>query len=100
MCIRDRLREAQLRTLSLQHTGMAVTTDIGTPDDIHPRNKQDVGKRLAAIALNNLYGKPQEYSGHMFKALTVKQHLATLTFTHSGKGLVAKPCLLYTSRCV
>lgn len=85
------LREAQLRTLSLQHTGMAVTTDIGTPDDIHPRNKQDVGKRLAAIALNNLYGKPQEYSGPMFKALTVKQHLATLTFTHSGKGLVAKP---------
>ena len=36
------LREAQLRTLSLQHTGMAVTTDIGTPDDIHPRNKQDL----------------------------------------------------------
>jgi sialate O-acetylesterase len=53
------LREAQSMTLSLPNTGMAVTTDIGEANDIHPRNKQDVGKRLAAIALNkNLW--PQQ----------------------------------------
>src|SRR5207342_2001934 len=51
------LREAQAMTLSLPNTGMAVTTDIGDAKDIHPKNKQDVGKRLAAIALNKSYGK-------------------------------------------
>ncbi len=51
------LREAQTRTLSLPATGMSVTTDIGESNDIHPKNKQDVGLRLAAIALNNIYGQ-------------------------------------------
>ncbi|WP_315817707.1 hypothetical protein [Paraflavitalea speifideaquila] len=53
------LREAQTNTLSLPATGMAVTIDIGESKDIHPRNKQDVGKRLAAIALHDLYQKIQ-----------------------------------------
>ena len=44
------LREAQTMTLGLPHTGIAITTDIGNPTDIHPKNKQDVGKRLASIA--------------------------------------------------
>ena len=51
------LREAQTMTLSLPNTGMAVTTDIGNSTDIHPKNKQDVGKRLAAIALHDVYKK-------------------------------------------
>ena len=51
------LREAQSMTLALPNTGMAVTTDIGEANDIHPRNKQDVGKRLAAVALNKAYGR-------------------------------------------
>jgi sialate O-acetylesterase len=54
------LREAQSYTLSLPATGMSVTTDIGESNDIHPKNKKDVGLRLAAIALNNLYNQPME----------------------------------------
>ena len=57
------LREAQSMTLSLPNTGMAVTTDIGEAEDIHPRNKQDVGKRLAAIALNKVYGRKNVFTG-------------------------------------
>ncbi|OAM88889.1 GDSL-type esterase/lipase family protein [Termitidicoccus mucosus] len=52
------LREAQDQALSLPATGQAVTIDIGNPDDEHPTNKQEVGRRLALIALANLYGKP------------------------------------------
>src|SRR5262249_19874170 len=56
--------EAQRETLSLTNTGMAVTMDIGNPDDIHPSNKHDVGKRLALWALAKTYGKADvEYSG-------------------------------------
>ncbi|MDR1009740.1 MAG: GDSL-type esterase/lipase family protein [Opitutaceae bacterium] len=51
------LREAQDQTLALPNTGQAVTIDIGNPDDEHPVNKQDVGRRLALIALKNVYGK-------------------------------------------
>ena len=51
------LREAQRLTLSLKNTGMAVTMDIGNPDNIHPKNKLDVGKRLALWALAKNYGK-------------------------------------------
>ena len=51
------LREAQACTLYLPATGMSVTTDIGESNDIHPKNKKDVGLRLAAIALHNLYGQ-------------------------------------------
>jgi sialate O-acetylesterase len=84
------LREAQAMTLSLPNTGMAVTTDIGLRDDIHPTNKQDVGKRLAAIALNNLYGHTMQYSGPVYESLTVEGNKIILTFTHTGSGLVAK----------
>lgn len=84
------LREAQSLTLSLPHTGMAVTTDIGTSDDIHPKNKQDVGKRLAAIALHDAYGKNIVYSGPMYQSMKVDENKIMVSFSHTGTGLMAK----------
>lgn len=81
------LREAQSETLNLKNTGMAVTTDIGNAKDIHPTNKQDVGLRLAAIALNNVYGKKQIYSGPTFKSQEIKGNQIILTFDNIGSGL-------------
>jgi sialate O-acetylesterase len=84
------LREAQTMTLSLSNTGMAVTTDIGDAHDIHPRNKQDVGKRLAAIALNKTYNKGHAYSGPQFKSMEVKGDKVIISFTDTEGGLVAR----------
>jgi sialate O-acetylesterase len=84
------LREAQALTLSLPNTGMAVTTDIGNAKDIHPKNKQDVGKRLAAIALHQLYGKNIVSSGPVYSAMKVSGNTVTLSFTSTGSGLMAK----------
>jgi sialate O-acetylesterase len=81
------LREAQTMTLSLPNTGMCVTTDIGIPWDIHPTNKQDVGKRLAAIALNNVYNKKMICSGPMYKSMEIKDNQAILSFDNIGTGL-------------
>jgi sialate O-acetylesterase len=84
------LREAQTSTLSLPNTGMVVTMDIGESKDIHPRNKQDVGARLAAIALNNEYGITAEYSGPMYESFKIDGNKALLNFKHVGNGLMAK----------
>jgi sialate O-acetylesterase len=82
------LREAQTQTLSLPSTGMVVTTDLVTyPKDIHPTNKQDVGKRLAAIALNNLYNKKMVCSGPTYKSMQIKGNQIILTFDNIGSGL-------------
>jgi len=81
------LREAQSETLKLKNTGMVVTTDIGNAKDIHPTNKQDVGLRLAAIALNNVYGKKRIYSGPTFKSQEIKGNEIILTFDNLGSGL-------------
>lgn len=81
------LREAQTETLILPNTGMAVTTDIGNAKDIHPTNKQDVGKRLASIALNDVYGKKQVCNGPMYKSMEIKGSQIILTFENSGSGL-------------
>ncbi|MFC5412680.1 sialate O-acetylesterase [Larkinella bovis] len=83
------LREAQTMTLSLPNTGMAVTSDIGESKDIHPKNKQDVGKRLAINALKTVYGQNRVYSGPVFKSMEVSGNKAVLTFDHVGSGLVA-----------
>ncbi|WEK37492.1 MAG: sialate O-acetylesterase [Candidatus Pseudobacter hemicellulosilyticus] len=80
------LREAQASALSLPHTGMAVAIDIGHPTDIHPKNKQDVGRRLAYIALAKDYGQKIEYSGPVVKKQVVKFNTIELTFDHA-KGL-------------
>lgn len=84
------LREAQHKTLSLPHTGQAVTIDIGDTDDIHPRNKQDVGKRLAAIALYDSYGQDVVYSGPVYRKLAIKGPQATVHFDHVHSGLTTK----------
>lgn len=83
------LREAQTQTLQLSNTGMAVTTDIGNPTDIHPINKQDVGKRLAAIALNQVYKQKVVFQGPAFKSQEVKGNQIILTFENVNGGLVS-----------
>ena len=84
------LREAQLMTLSLPNTGMAVTTDIGDSADIHPRNKQDVGKRLAAAALKNVYGENIICCSPLYKSMEVRWNRIILSFYNTGSGLMAK----------
>ena len=81
------LREAQSETLHIKNTGMAVTTDIGNAKDIHPTNKKDVGLRLAAIALNNLYGQKGVFGGPIYKAHQIKGKQIILTFDPIGGGL-------------
>ena len=84
------LREAQTLTLQLPNTGMAVITDIGEPTDIHPKNNQDVGKRLAAAALHDTYGQNIVYSGPAYQSMPVNGRQVTLSFTSVGSGLTAK----------
>lgn len=83
------LREAQTLTLNVPNTGMAVITDVGDPKDIHPRNKQDVGKRLAAVALHNTYGENNVYSGPVYQSMQTNGNKVTLSFTSVGGGLTA-----------
>ena len=84
------LREAQRQTLALANTGMAVTLDIGTTDDIHPKNKQDVGLRLALAARATTYGEKIEYSGPLFRQATPEGHSMRVWLDHTGGGLTAK----------
>jgi sialate O-acetylesterase len=84
------LREAQTLALDLPNTGQAVIIDIGEAGDIHPRNKQDVGKRLALAARAVAYGEDLTYSGPTYKSMTIEGGKVRLTFDHTGGGLVAK----------
>jgi sialate O-acetylesterase len=77
-------------TLSLPNTGMAVTTDIGNSTDIHPKDKQDVGKRLAAIALHHVYKKDMVYSGPVYQSMKVDGDKIIINFTNTGSGLMTK----------
>lgn len=83
------LREAQSMTLSLPHTGQAIAIDIGDAKDIHPKNKQDVGARLARLALAHDYGHDIAYSGPVFRSMRIQGHTAHLTFDHA-QGLTAR----------
>ena len=84
------LREAQMLTLSLPNTGMAVAIDIGDAADIHPKNKQDIGLRLALNALAQVYDKEFVYSGPMYRSFNVENDKIRLEFDHVAEGLVAK----------
>ncbi len=84
------LREAQLMTLKIKNTGMAVTIDIGEAGDIHPRNKQDVGKRLALWALAKIFNKDVVYSGPLYKLMEIDGDKMRIHFDHMGTGLMTK----------
>ncbi|MGC4101880.1 sialate O-acetylesterase [Ferruginibacter sp.] len=83
------LREAQLKSLSVNNTGMAVAIDLGEWNDIHPDNKKAVGDRLALIADKIAYGKDILYSGPLFQSATVEGNKITISFTNTGSGLIA-----------
>lgn len=84
------LREAQSMTLSLPNTGMASAIDVGEASDIHPKDKQTVGKRLALSALNVAYHQDIENMGPVYKQMKVTGNKVELNFDHVGKGLRAK----------
>mgnify|MGYP000924896636 FL=1 len=81
------LREAQTRTLSVANTGMAVIIDKGEANDIHPKDKQAVGHRLALIARAKTYGEQIPYSGPMYHSYEVDGDKIILSFDHTEGGL-------------
>ena len=83
------LREQQVRTLEMKNTAMAVTIDIGNPEDVHPTDKVDLGLRLARAARALSYGENVEYSGPMFRQTTPESGSIRVWFDHA-KGLNAK----------
>jgi sialate O-acetylesterase len=85
------LREAQAQALGLPRTGMATAIDIGEASDIHPHNKQEVGRRLALVARHEVYGeKGLAYSGPTYQSMTVQGDAIRLKFIHAEGGLFAK----------
>lgn len=85
------LREAQdIAANVTANTEMAVTIDIGEADDIHPKNKQEVGRRLALQAMNSTYGRKVICDGPVFDGYEISGNSITLKFRSAGKGLVAK----------
>jgi len=85
------LWEAQTAALDIPHTGMAVISDIGNVADIHPKNKQDVGKRLALWALAKDYGQDDlVYSGPLYKSMAIEAGKIRLSFNHTGSGLASR----------
>ena len=84
------LREAQNLTLQLPNTGTAVTTDIGDPFNIHPKDKADVGYRLASNALTMTYHLPGFSESPMYKSVDFINNYAIVSLTHNGNGLMVK----------
>ena len=83
-----RIREAMLKTLELPKTGMAITIDIGDAKNIHPTDKQEVGRRLSLWALGTVYGKDvPAISGPLPSSTTIKGDTITVTFKHANGGL-------------
>ena len=85
-----RLRQSQLKTLSLPNTGMAVTIDVGEWNDIHPLNKKSVGKRLAQAARKVAYDEKVIAGGPVYESFTRKNDTIVISFKDVGKGLVTK----------
>ena len=84
------IRESFLRSLAVPKTGMAVTIDVGDLKDIHPKNKQAVGKRLALSALAVAYGRDVAYSGPVYTSMRIEGGSIRLSFSHVLGGLVAR----------
>jgi sialate O-acetylesterase len=85
----EELREAMLRTTNLKNTGMVVCIDIGDPHNVHPKAKQEVGRRLALIAKSQAYGMKVSYSGPVYESMNVQVNAVKLYFKHVDGGLVA-----------
>jgi len=84
------LRDSQTKTLSVTNTAMAVITDVGDADNIHPKDKKTVGERLALAARAKIYGTKVIYSGPAYKNLEIKGDKAVVRFSDTGSGLTAK----------
>jgi sialate O-acetylesterase len=83
--------EAQQAALTIPNTGMAVTVDISNIKDIHPKNKQEVGRRLALWALAKTYDRPGiVYSGPLYKSMKIEGNKVHISFDHVGSGLVSR----------
>ena len=81
------LREAQLMTLSEPKTAMAITIDIGDPNNVHPGDKIDVGKRLALLARRDIYGEKIDASGPLYQGFKVEGDKIRVSFKETAKGL-------------
>jgi sialate O-acetylesterase len=77
------VREGQSSLLSLSNTGMAVTLDVGDPDNVHPKDKEPVADRLSRIALANVYGRKIEFSGPVYAGMMIDGQNIVITFTHA-----------------
>jgi len=84
------IREGQSMALKLPNTAEAVLIDIGESNDIHPKNKQETGTRLANVVLANHYGKAIPFSGPVYESMKVEGDKIRVAFTHTEGGLVAK----------
>lgn len=84
------LRDSQTKTLSVANTAMAVITDVGDANDIHPRDKKTVGERLALAAKVKAYGQKIVYSGPVFQGMEIQDGKAVVRFGSVGGGLMAK----------
>ncbi len=86
-----RLRDAQVRAVeALAPAGLAVAIDVGETDDIHPRNKQDVGRRLARWALSQMYAKPVAEGGPVFSSFEVEGPTLRIHFKNVAPGLATR----------
>jgi sialate O-acetylesterase len=85
------LREAQTKTLTVPNTGQVLTIDVGEAGDIHPRNKAVPGRRLADLALAQVYGRPRPVTGPVFGGVTFDGGKAVVRFQDTGGGLFAAP---------
>ena len=83
------VRDQQRRALAVSNTAMAVSLDVGTPDNVHPPDKQTVGARLAVAALGMVYGGAVDYSGPMFRQATRNGSAMRVWFDHAA-GLTSK----------
>ncbi len=84
------VQEGMLKTLAVANTGMGVNIDVGEAKDIHPKNKQAVGKRLALWALGTTYGKDLTYSGPLYRSHAVASGKVVVQFEHTGAGLKSR----------
>jgi sialate O-acetylesterase len=85
------LRETQRRATCITNTGMAVAIDLGAPYDVHPKNKQETGRRFALWALAKTYSKDVVCSGPLYRSHTVEGNKIRIAFDHVGGGLVKGP---------